>query len=128
MKTVALWMIMATLVLAGACYIGEVRPSASGMVLDLRPGGQVRTGELLAVPDSGIFFLYNNDRIVFTPFSAGTEVSGHRPWPSIRFTGRPNPRRLGQLRFHSRYPRGLDDDTLTRLMSMLDQRQAEVWP
>lgn len=133
MRTAAQLIAMAgTLALAAACSRGRVMPSASGMSIVARaPSGQVRSGELLATPDSGIVFLDDGGPVVFTPFSDGIDLrneTARSRTPRIRITGQPDVRDLQTLRFHSRYSLGIDDDTLTRLLSALDQRQPEVWP
>ena len=124
--------IASTLALVAGCSFGRVRPAASGMsIVATAPSGQVRAGELLATPDSGVVFLDERERIVFTRFSAGIELRNAfedtRP-PKVRITGQPDAGDLGKLRFHSRYPLGVADDTLMRLMSTLGQSQPEVWP
>ena len=133
MRTAAQLIAMAgMLAVAAACSRGRVMPSASGMsIVATSPSGQIRSGELLATPDSGIVFLADRARVVFTSFSNGialTNETSRSPSPRVRITGRPDAADLHTLRFHSRYPLGIDDDTLIRFMSALDQRQPEVWP
>jgi len=95
------------------------------------PSGQIRSGELLATPDSGVVFLTDRARVVFTPFADGNELrseAARSRSPKVSVNGQPDAGDLQTLRFHSRYPLGIDDDTLTRLMSALDQGQPDVWP
>jgi hypothetical protein len=100
-------------------------------ILVTASSGQVRAGELLATPDSGVVFLDDRGSIVFTRFSTEIELTNafeSTRSPKVRVKGRPDYGDREKLRFHSRYPLGLADDTLLRIMATLGQRQPEVWP
>jgi hypothetical protein len=131
MRTTAKMITMAsTLILAAACTFGQKgTPSAAGMrILATAPSGQVRRGELLATRDAGVVFLDPCAGLVFARFSTGVDVRNVPGGPTVRITGQPRAADLERLRTQSRYPLGLTDGTLTRLLAALDQAQLEVWP
>ncbi len=131
MKTAAKMITIAgTLSLAAACTFGQKgTPSAAGMrILATAPSGQVRTGELLATRDEGVVFLDARAGVVLARFSRGIDVRNTPGGPTVRITGQPGAGDLEKLRVQSRYPLGLTDGTLTRLLAALDQAQLEVWP
>jgi len=114
---------------ATACAYWGVRPSANGITIRLTALGRgARVGELLAASDSGVVILISEGDVVFTPYSVGTHLSGVRGTPRVRFEGHPDSGDRELLAYHSRYPLGLADDTLGRLLSALGQDEVIVWP
>ena len=131
MRTAAkMFMMASTLSLAAACTFGQkVTPSAAGMrILATAPLGRVRTGELLATRDAGVVLLDASSRAVFVRFSGVIDLRNAPGGPTVRITGQPDADELENLRALSRFPLGLADGTLTRLLTTLDQAQLEEWP
>ena len=130
MSTRANWILLSVSVFAStACAYWGVRPSATGIsILLSAPPNGARVGELLAASDSGVVILLSEGNVVFTPYSVGTRLSGVQGTPRIRFEGHPDSRERELLGYHGRYPLGLDDETLGRLLSALGQDDVIVWP
>ena len=113
----------------GACSPGRMLPSADGITIRLTTQTSgARFGELLVASDSGVVILADDGLVVFAPYSDQTQLRPVERSPRVRVEGRPDPKELEILRYHSRYPRGLDAETLGRLLSALGQDVVSVWP
>lgn len=109
----------------------NVEPRATGLSIDVRDAGggdAVRTGELLAVRDSGIVYLVNRSLLFYSPFADGVEVESAPGWPRVRYEGFPDVDDRRMLQWYARYAAGLDDGTLARMLDALEQDSIVRWP
>ena len=90
------------------------------------PDRRFLDGELLAATDSGLF-VARQARVIFVPFAAiaSARVAGLDQAYMLDRGKAPDAERLARLRRVSRFPQGLSDDVLARLLRAHAQDSVE---
>lgn len=118
--------------LPSGCTVGPSIHSArqahnpTGVNSEIRYGEHIRGGELIAVREEGIVILSRGNLSV-VPFKViqSARFSG-RGAPRLSHGRRPDEDGLERLRQLSRYPHGLSNEVLQRLLDEFDQDELTV--
>lgn len=100
-------------------------PAGSAIQVTVARSGSMLAGELLAVRDSG-YVIWTADRIVLVSHEAISRVSVDHLPTRIPAGARPWGETLEALRLASRYPQGLSDELMARLLAQTHQTEIAV--
>jgi hypothetical protein len=125
-------LISAAVVLLAACYHGpsirnfEPANAPDGIAADLRLRKARIHGELLAVEDSALIVLTDQDRIVMAPLDSIRQGIFGDLGEVLGESGDIHRNRRERLRLLSRFPGGLTPEIRTRLLAAYGQTEIEV--
>lgn len=109
--------------------VEDFRPARSpeGIRARLDMGQTSVRGELLAVDNTGLYVL-TGEGVVLAPYKEIVQGRFEPEAVSVQLRGRtfPGSRKYNRLRLMSRFPQGLDDELLDRLLTANDQTELKV--
>lgn len=100
--------------------------TAAGADVSLQTRAGVLAGELLETRDTALLVLSPERRVLLVPFSAVQRGAAAGSGVFARGGQAPGPRRLARIRMLSRYPQGVPEPLLRRLLALHGQQAPDA--